>query len=114
VNNAVARVAGVLAIAALSLVFIAVYDGALRETVSRLGVSGVFPAELMDALSGSPLPAGALGEVGRAALFGAFQAVALVGAGCAAVSGVVAWKTMGSGPGATGSRSAAADDPKRK
>ena len=98
VNNAVARVAGVLAIAALSLVFIAVYDGTLREAVSRPGASGRLPAELLDALSGSPLPAGALGEAGRAALFGAFQAVALVGAACAAVCGVIAWRMMGSTP----------------
>jgi hypothetical protein len=90
-------VAGVLAIAALSLVFIAVYDEALREAASRLGASGALPAELLDALSGSPLPTGALGDAGRAALFGAFQAVALVGAACAACSGVIAWRMMGSG-----------------
>ena len=98
VNNAVARVAGVFAIAVLSLVFIAVYDGALREAAGRLSVSGALPVELLDALSGSRLPTGALGEAGRAALFGAFQAVALVGAGCAAVSGVLAWRMMGSNP----------------
>jgi len=98
VNNAVARVAGVLAIATLSLVFIAMYDGALREAVVGLGASGGLPAELLDALSGSPLPAGPLGEAGRAALFGAFQAVALVGMGCAAVSGMVAWRMMRSLP----------------
>ena len=98
VNNAVARVAGVLAIATLSLVFIAVYDAALREAVDRLGASGGLPAELLDALSGSPLPAGSLGEAGRAALFSAFQAVAQVGAGCAAVSGMVAWRMMRSPP----------------
>ena len=98
VNNAVARVAGVLAIAGLSLLFIWAYDGTVREATSRLGVSGTLPAELLDALSGSPLPAGALGEAGRAALFGAFQAVALVGAGCAAVSGAIAWRMMGASP----------------
>jgi len=97
VNNAVARVAGVLAIAALSLVFIAVYDGVLTEAASRLSATGGLPTELLDALSGSPLPTGVLGEAGRAALFGAFQAVALVGAGCAAGSGVIAWGMMGSG-----------------
>jgi hypothetical protein len=75
-----------------------VYDGALREAVSKLGASGTLPAELRDALSGSPLPAGMLGEAGRAAVFSAFQAVALVGAGCAAVSGVIAWRMMGSTP----------------
>jgi EmrB/QacA subfamily drug resistance transporter len=98
VNNAVARVAGVLAIAVLSLVFIAVYDGTLRGAASRLGASGDLPADLLDALSGSPLPTGTLGEAGRAALLGAFQAVALLGAGCAACSGLIAWRMMQSDP----------------
>jgi hypothetical protein len=97
VNNAVARVAGVLAIAVLSLLFIVVYGGILRDAVSGLGVSKTLPAELLDALSGAPLPAGSLGEAGRAALFAAFQAVALVGAGCAACSGLIAWRMMGPG-----------------
>jgi len=94
VNNAVARIAGVLAIAALSLVFIAVYGGALREAVSGLGASGTPSAELQDALAGAPLPAGPIGEAARAALFAAFQTVAVVSAGCAACSGVVAWRTL--------------------
>jgi len=91
VNNAVARVAAVLAIAVLALLFIAVYDRALQGAVSA---SGTLPAELLEPLSGAPLPAGPLGEAGRAALFAAFQAVALVGAACAACSGLIAWWTM--------------------
>ena len=97
VNNAVARVAGVFAIAVLSLLFIAVYEGALRELARDLDASGTLPAELLDALSGAPFPAGPLGEAGRGALFAAFQAVALAGAGCAACSGLTAWSTLGSG-----------------
>jgi hypothetical protein len=91
VNNAVARVAGVLAIAVLSLLFIGVYDAALRDAASSLGT---LPAALLEPLSGEPLPAGAAGEAGRAALFGAFQAVAVVGAACAAGSGLIAWRMM--------------------
>jgi hypothetical protein len=97
VNNAVARVAGVLAIAVLSLLFIGLYDASLRDAASALGVSGKLPAELLDALSGARLPAGPLGEAGRTALFAAFQAVALVGAGCAAASGAIAWSMLRSG-----------------
>ena len=91
VNNAVARVAAVLAIAVLGLLFVGVYDCALRAAVSA---SGMLPAGLLEPLSGAPLPAGPLGEAGRAALFAAFRAVALVGAACAACSALIAWWTM--------------------
>jgi EmrB/QacA subfamily drug resistance transporter len=94
VNNAVARIAGVLAIAVLSLLFIGSYGTALRDAMSALGIAGKPPAELLDALSGVPLPAGPVGEAGRSALFAAFQAVALVGTACAAGSGMVAWRMM--------------------
>jgi hypothetical protein len=88
VNNAVARTAGVLAIAVLGLLFIAVYDDSLRE-------AGALPPEPLQPLSGAPLPAGPLGDAGRAALFAAFQAVAVAGAACAAASGLIAWRTIG-------------------
>ena len=97
VNNAVARVAGVFAIAVLGLAFIAVYDGAVRAAVGGPDAAGRLPPELLDALSGTPLPAGALGEAGRAALFAALQAVALTAAGCATLSGLIAWRTIGDG-----------------
>jgi EmrB/QacA subfamily drug resistance transporter len=90
VNNAVARTAGVLAIAVLGLLFIAVYDDSLREAAA-----GALPPELAQPLSGAPLPAGPLGDAGRAALFAAFQAVAVAGAACAAASGLIAWRTIG-------------------
>jgi EmrB/QacA subfamily drug resistance transporter len=91
VNNAVARVAGVLAIAVLSLLFVAVYDATLRDAARGLGT---LPAALLAPLSGEPLPAGPLGEAGRSALFAAFQAVAVMGAVSAAGSGFIAWRTM--------------------
>jgi EmrB/QacA subfamily drug resistance transporter len=91
VNNAVARVAGVLAIAVLSLLFVAVYDPTLRGAAAGLGT---LPAELLEPLSGAPLPAGPLGEAGRAALFAAFQAAAVAGAACAAGGGLIAWRMM--------------------
>ncbi len=97
VNNAVARVASVLAIAVLSLLFISVYAEALREAVSSSGVSGALPAEVLEPLSGAPLPTGTLGEAVRAALSAGFQAVALVGAGCAAASALIALRMMGPG-----------------
>ena len=99
VNNAVARVAGVLAIAVLSLVFIHVYGDELHHAVSGAGASASLPAELLDALSGAPFPGGPLGEAGRGALFAAFQTVALAGAGCAVCSALIAWWTMGKGRG---------------
>jgi EmrB/QacA subfamily drug resistance transporter len=94
VNNAVARVAGVLAIAALSLVFIGVYVETLRDGASSLGGLDAMPAGFLEPLSGAPLPAGPIGEAARAALFAGFRAVALVGAACAACSSLIAWRTM--------------------
>jgi EmrB/QacA subfamily drug resistance transporter len=91
VNNAVARVAGVLAIAVLSLLFIGAYHAALRDAAGGLGM---LPAALLEPLSGEPLPTGALGDAARGALFDAFRAVAIAGAVCAAGGGLIAWRTL--------------------
>jgi EmrB/QacA subfamily drug resistance transporter len=91
VNNAVARVAGLLAVAVLSLVFSAAFDHALAI---RLDAAGV-PAEQRPprgmALATVPASAGAeLRDPELAAFAQAFRAVTYTAAGCAALGGLSA------------------------
>ena len=82
VNNAVARVAGLVAIAAMGIVVRVVFERALGPFAELQVFFGVAPAEA--------LPPDA--EAARLnATDAAFAAVAYVTAGLAAVSGVIAW-----------------------
>jgi EmrB/QacA subfamily drug resistance transporter len=98
INNAAARLAGLLAVAVLSLVFAARFDHCLD---SRLG-----PGELTgrpargQALAVQPANApGRLGEAERQALTDAYRTVLLLAAACALAGGGAAWVTIGRRPG---------------
>jgi hypothetical protein len=106
VNNAVARVAGLLAVAALGVVFLAVFEAGLAGRLDGLGLPPDLRRELTDAagsaaLAGS-LPAGDWGGRGpelrdavQGAYLAAFRAVTLVTAALALAGGLCAWATIG-------------------
>jgi Na+/melibiose symporter-like transporter len=96
VNIAVARVAGLLAVAALGLVFAARFDGALATAARQLGI----PAELLP-LSGTGLAvdprvvAGAVRDAEIQALDAAYVRVMLCAAATALLGAVAAGTTIG-------------------
>lgn len=107
VNNAVARVAGLLAVAALGYLFLAVFDAGLAARLDRLGE---LPPGVRDELAGAgagvlagSIPAGAdWGERGpelraavQAAYLGAFRVVVLATAALALAGGLCAWAMIG-------------------
>ncbi|MEZ0471113.1 DHA2 family efflux MFS transporter permease subunit [Luteimonas salinilitoris] len=86
INNAVARVAGLLAVAAMLLLFAQVFLAGYGATPADDG------RELLAAMlagEGSDEPAA------RAAFLGAYRAVMLTTAACAALAGVAGWLTLG-------------------
>jgi EmrB/QacA subfamily drug resistance transporter len=96
INNALARLAGVLAVAGLGIVFVDAYRSELARELSLwpgLSMSRL-PAEIADPLSSDSVPAGRLGDAARAAMFHAFQSVTLAAALCALAAGIVGWLSI--------------------
>jgi predicted MFS family arabinose efflux permease len=101
VNNAVARTAGLLAIAVFGTVvawaFDASLDGGLREAGAPDGVSAILEAQ-RSKLAGIELPSGldprvasALGRIVKLSYVSGFRWVMLFSAGLALLSALVAW-----------------------
>jgi EmrB/QacA subfamily drug resistance transporter len=101
INNAVARVAGVLAVAILGLVMVAAFGGRLESLVARLNLSPEVVRELRDGAVKlgdlkvpASLDAGATDAVRgaiQASFVFAFRVVMLICAGLSVVSAGVAW-----------------------
>ncbi|BAO88397.1 MFS transporter [Caballeronia cordobensis] len=93
INNAVARVAGLLAIAVLGIVFVRAHDAALSARLDRLHV----PRQSMSVLDADALPAAPATPLARAqadAIAEALRAVALLSAACAFGAAGVAAATI--------------------
>jgi hypothetical protein len=96
VNNAAARLAGLLAVAAMSLVFAARFDGALDRRLAAAGpaAAAARPAR-GQALAVQPAASGPLADAERGAFEDAYRDVLLLAAACALAGGAVAWITIG-------------------
>jgi predicted MFS family arabinose efflux permease len=101
INNAVARVAGVLAIAVLGIVMVKAFSSHLNRSLAGLSLPSYIPQELQAneiKLAGLQAPAGldpaaygAINEsVGEAFIYG-FRIVMLICAGLSLASAAVAW-----------------------
>jgi EmrB/QacA subfamily drug resistance transporter len=101
INNAVARVAGVLAIAIFGIVMVSVFSLNLKHRLVSLGVSPAILHEVQAnaiKLAGLELPSGLdantsaviRAAISQAFVFG-FRVVVLICAGLSVASGVVAW-----------------------
>jgi EmrB/QacA subfamily drug resistance transporter len=116
INNAVSRTAGLLAIALLSLVIVAAFNGGLDERLAGIQLPAETRAEFemeRTKLAGADVPAGLEGDT-RAALeraideayVGGFRLVMLVSAGLALAAALSAWLLIDSEEaGARGRRS---------
>jgi MFS family permease len=107
INNAVARVAGVIAIAVLGIVMVMAFSSRLHDSLSRLSLRPAVLRELQAneiKLAGLQAPAGldpgtasAIQQsVGEAFVFG-FRIVMLICAGLSLASATVAWMTIAEG-----------------
>ena len=110
INNAVARVAGVLAIAVLGVVLVSAFSGHLQHSLADLNLAPNVLGEIHSnsiKLAGTPVPsnldpgtsAAIRQAIVRSFVFG-FRMVMLICAGVAAASAVVAWKMIPSEQGA--------------
>jgi EmrB/QacA subfamily drug resistance transporter len=109
INNAVARVAGVLAIAVLGIAVVKAFSSSLNHSLARLEI----PPSVLDAiqsnevrLAGLQLPAGLHADTAAMisasvsqAFVLAFRMVMLICAGLSMASAVVAWLTIPAGQG---------------
>lgn len=101
VNNAVSRVAGLLAIAVFGMLLAAVFEASLREQLARLGLPADISAEVLgqrSKLAGAVLPAQigpadaeALKRVIGTAFVAGFRWVMALSAGLALLGALVAW-----------------------
>lgn len=104
INNAVARVAGVLAVAVFGVIMVAAFAHSLREALGRLNLNPGMVRELeanvaklgsLDAPSGAdPQTAATIrSAISQAFVFG-FRVIMLLCAGLATVSAAVAWRRI--------------------
>jgi EmrB/QacA subfamily drug resistance transporter len=101
INNAVSRLAGVLAIAVLGIVMLMAFDRRLSDSLSRLSIPGTALQEIQQnriKLAALPVPSGldavtqaALKEAIKAAFIFGFRVVISVCVGLAVASAAVAW-----------------------
>jgi EmrB/QacA subfamily drug resistance transporter len=104
INNAVARVAGVLAIAIFGVLMVSVFAFRLTRTLSHSGIPSVVTRQVQAnaiQLAGLELPAsldpvtsGILRTGIAQAFVSGFRLITVLCAGLAIASGVVAWKTI--------------------
>jgi MFS family permease len=108
INNAVARVAGVLAVAILGVVMVAAFDHSLRESLAGLNLNADIVHELesnaaklgsLDApASADPQTAAMIrAAISEAFVYG-FRLIMLICAGLAIASAAVAWRRISSQP----------------
>jgi hypothetical protein len=108
INNAVARVAGVLAIAIFGILMVKVFGSHLNHSMAHLSLSPAILSELHAdeiKLAGLRVPLGlnpqtsdAIRESVKEAFVFGFRIVMLVCAGLSLASSAVAWLTIGNDP----------------
>lgn len=104
INNTAARLAGVLAIATLTVLAVALFSARLDSRLAAVGVSEALRGQLLagaDRLAELELPAGtagasALRAIIEASYVDAFRRLALICAAAAGLSALVAWLTLAS------------------
>jgi EmrB/QacA subfamily drug resistance transporter len=107
INNAVARVAGVLAIAVLGIVLVSAFGSRLERSLTQNSVSPEIMRQIKGEetkLAGMPIPSGLNADaqaflkksVGDAFVFG-FRVIMLISAALSLGSAVVAWAMVSSG-----------------
>ena len=121
INNAVARVAGVLAVAVLGIVMMSTFAYRLNQRLAHLGLPAGTLRQIQsdeNKLAGLPVPPG-LGQdasaaikrsIGEAFVFG-FRIVMLICAGLSVASAVVAWIMIPTGRQISGGIASAHDQP---
>ena len=95
INNAAARLAGLLAVAAMSLVFAARFDAAVTRRLATAGVPAATSPQKGQALAVQPQAGDSpLARAERAAIEDAFRTALLLAAACALAGGAAAYVTI--------------------